>query len=549
MCGVNESAAGAANGRTIVGYGFRRAHETNAFDQFPLITPSKLRSEARDRGIQCSLSAFVEELERLDREGAFRPVLFEAVDADGADTIVFRDEQDYVPWREYAVPEWGRDVPHPYYSPWQLLYLNDAVELQETSVPIEWLLDDERTLGPGWRRALNSQLEDWRRLDHEWRDMLLVLLRLQSRYGPSVKGTLLKSTVTLVRHPESGDYVDPRDLEPPFDAHQVLDELGLTQETLKQMHQRLAVHGWMADGGDPLRDWHMLIRMAPAKQRAKLRGRARRAQDAYDAAEMLRRFYRDLTGELLPNPDELFDLSDKSWRKRLFGKWPTFKYTRADLAVELRLRDLHPHQVHIVVEGETEKIVCERVLKELGGMPLNEMGVSVQRLFGVGNVGNVGRETLQALKAFPRFLVFVADREGDMAHEVEALKREGVLTDEATYLWETSFEEVNFTHEELVAMIAAIGADRGAILTLDAATLRTLYDAHRRRAGKDAKGLATFALGIAQRQEYGSVAASKTELAERMADLILDDLREHDAEVVSAERPIASMLISVFRVT
>jgi hypothetical protein len=34
-----------------------------------------------------------------------------------------------------------------------------------------------------------------------------------------------------------------------------------------------------------------------------------------------------------------------------------------------------------------------------------------------------------------------------------------------------------------------------------------------------------------------------------MADLILDDLRERDTEVVSAERPIASMLISVFRVT
>jgi len=163
-----------------------------------------------------------------------------------------------------------------------------------------------------------------------------------------------------VRHPQSGEYVDPRELAPPFDAHKVLDELGLNQETLKAMHERLARHGGLG-GEDPLGDWHMLIRMAPAKQRAKQRGRARRAQDAYDAAEMLRRFYYDLTGELLLNPDDLFDLSDKSWKKRLFGKWPTLSYTRADLAVELRLRDLHPHQVHIVVEGETEEIVCRRV--------------------------------------------------------------------------------------------------------------------------------------------------------------------------------------------
>jgi Overcoming lysogenization defect protein-like, TOPRIM domain len=546
---MNGSAADAAAAETVTGYGFRRACEANAFDQCPLIPPSKLSDEARDRGIQRA-GSFLEELERFDRGGAFRPVLFEVVDAEGAEAIVFRDERDYVPWSEYEVPEWGRAVPRPRYSPWQLLYLNDAVELPKISVSIEWLLDDERraALGPNWRTLLGRQLKDWRQLDRAWRDVLLVLIRLQGWYGPSVKGTLLKGTVTLVRHPESGEYVDPRVLEPPFEPHRVLAELGLTLQALKDMHQRLAVHGMMHDGDDPLRSWHMLSRMAPAKQRAKLRGRARRAQDAYDAAEMLRRFHFDLTGELLPNPDVIFDISDKSWRKRLFGKWPTLQYTRADLAVELRLRDLHPHQVHIVTEGETEKIVCERVLEELVGMPLNDTGVSVQRLHGVGNAV-LSTETLQALKAFPRYLILVADNEGDMKRQVERLQQEGVLTDETTFLWDTSFEEANFSDEELVAMIAAIGTDRGATLTLDVATLRTLYEAHRVRAGNQAKGLTTFALDLARRPDYGSVVASKTELAERMADLILDDLRQHDAEEVLSRRPIASILISVFRVT
>src|SRR6266542_2971846 len=172
MCGVNDSAAGAVDARTIVGYGFRRAHETNAFDQFPLITPSKLSDEARDRGIQRA-SSFLEELERLDREGAFRPVFSEVMDAEGAEAIVFRDERDFVPWSEHEVPEWGRAVPRPRYSPWQLLYLNDAVELPKISVSIEWLLDDERraTLGPNWRTILSRQVEDWRQLDRAWRDV------------------------------------------------------------------------------------------------------------------------------------------------------------------------------------------------------------------------------------------------------------------------------------------------------------------------------------------------------------------------------------------
>ena len=43
--------------------------------------------------------------------------------------------------------------------------------------------------------------------------------------------------------------------------------------------------------------------------------------------------------------------------------------------------------------------------------------------------------------------------------------------------------------------------------------------------------------------------ASKPQLAERMADLILDDLLRRDAEVVSADRRIVEMLVSVFRVT
>jgi len=124
-----------------------------------------------------------------------------------------------------------------------------------------------------------------------------------------------------------------------------------------------------------------------------------------------------------------------------------------------------------------------------------------------------------------------------------------VLTEETTYLWDTSFEEENFSDEELVSMVAAIGADRGATLTLDAQTLRVLYSAHRSKAGKDPKGLATYALGRAGREEYGSVVASKQQLAERMAELILDDLLRRDAEVVSAERRIVEMLVSVFRVT
>ncbi len=380
--GVDTGAETAGEGRNV-SYTFRRAYETNAFHQFPLIGASKLRSEADERGVRVPLSP-LDELERLDREGAFSPILFETAGVDG-ESVVFRDEHGFVAWTEYAVSDDVVEKPRPHYSPWQLLYLNAAVELPTANVSIDWLLDDERrqTVNPIMRDWWGRQLDRWRVLERDWRDLLLVLIRLQSRYGPSVKGTLTKSTVTLIRHPETGEYVDPRELEPRLDAEGVCAELGVSLDELKAMHDRLVWHGMRAD---PLENWHMLFRMAPFKQRARLRGEARRAQDAYDAAEMLRRFYYDLTGELLLAPDDQYDGSDKSWKRKLFGRWPMLRYTRADLAVELRLRQLHPHEVHLAVEGETEFAICRRVLEELGAMSLSEMGVTMQRLHGVGGL-------------------------------------------------------------------------------------------------------------------------------------------------------------------
>jgi hypothetical protein len=538
-----------ASAAQSVRYSYRAAYDANAFHQFQLVGAAKLGREARDRDLDCSAfeSTLVKQLDRLDREGAFSPVLFEMVDESGNDAVVFRDEVEYRPWSEYEVDDGVTVKPRPLYSPWQLLYFGDALAMPKAEVDALWLLDDERrqTIHEASRVYWTARVNTWRGLERDWRTIMLVLVRLSSHYGPPIKGTLMKSTVSLVHHPETGEFVDPRELEPPFNAQAILDELGLTVETVKGMHERLAIHG---NRDDPLRSWHMLFRMAPARERAKLRGVARRAQDAYDAAEMLRHFYYDLTSELLLNPDEIYDVSDKSWKRELFGEWPTLGFTRADLAVELRRHDLHPHQVHIVVEGETEAIVCRRILESATGRPLNEFGVTMHRLQGVDSAA-LHREMLRAVKYFPRYVVLIADCEGAIEAEVEKLTEEGVLSDESTLLWDTSFEEANFSDEELIEMIAAVGAAAGATLTLDAPMLRRLYEEHRERAGKSARGFASFALGKARSPECGSVACSKTQLADEMVERIFADIRERGAEAVGEGRPIVKMLIAIVRVT
>lgn len=90
---------------------------------------------------------------------------------------------------------------------------------------------------------------------------------------------------------------------------------------------------------------------------------------------------------------------------------------------------------------------------------------------------------------------------------------------------------------------------RGASLALDAATLRSRYEKHSAMTGPDAEGLATFALRLAASPDSGSVRVSKADLAHLMADRILEDLRNNDADELAKVRPVVKTLISIFRVT
>ena len=526
-----------------IAYSFHQAFDGDAFDQFPLLDADRFGREAKKRGVDLSFGASLRErLQRLDEVGALRPVLFDV----GEDVPVFREEVEFVPWSRYAVEEESFSRPHPFYSHWQLLYVNEALELGRAPAHIDWLLkeDSARRLGEGSRPFYEAQREVWRELDGRWRPLVLLLTRIQNRYGPSIKGSLTKSSSRMVYDAEAGEYVDPyRSERASFDAQAVLAELSLTFEDVKEMHEQVSIHG---SAVDPNERWYMLFRMAPFKERDTLRDAARRAHDAYDAAEIIRSFYFDLTEELLLNPDEIFDISDKSWKRRIFGEWPTHAFTRADLQAELRRHDLWPHQVHLIVEGETEEVVCRRLIEGVAGVPPEKIGITISRLDGVSKA-RLHQEIVRVTGSFARWPVLIADREGEIEREVALMKRAGLLTDETAILWESSFEEQHFTDEELVEIAREIGAARGVELSLSASEFRSAFDDHRARAGKQARGAGSFLLGMAADPARGSVRIGKTEFGERMAARMLADL-ERRGEEATEERPILSVIGAILRV-
>ena len=157
--------------------------------------PSFLRQQLRNQ------------LEQLDHVGALRPILFDT----GEGGLVFREEVEFMPWQTYAIAEDGVERVVAYYSHWQLLYASDAVELGRVPVSMEWFLDEDRRrqVNQGYQHFYESQAERWRGLDDHWRECILLLVRLQYRYFPVIRGTLTKITTTLAYDPDVSDMVDP----------------------------------------------------------------------------------------------------------------------------------------------------------------------------------------------------------------------------------------------------------------------------------------------------------------------------------------------------
>jgi hypothetical protein len=290
------------------------------------------------------------------------------------------------------------------------------------------------------------RLEQRAGLDEAQRPLMLLLVALQPRYYPIIRGTLTKITTTLSFDPETGREIDPyRKAVEEFDPQAVLERSGLTTEDIKRMYENVAAAAHMRD---PLERFYMLTRMLPHAERMKLRGSELLAQDRYDAAEMLRRFYFDLSNELLPAPDDMFDGSGGAWKERLFGHPPRLGFRPDDLHVELLRHRLYPHSVHVVVEGPTDELLIRGLLEALAG-PVRELGVTLSLLRGLGRI-RLQSEVLAAAKRYARFPILVVDREGDIERDIELLKRDGLVTDDTVFVWNNSLEEDNFTDEELV---------------------------------------------------------------------------------------------------
>lgn len=478
-----------------------------------LISGDSLRSRGGERGVG---SPDYETLERLDKTGALCPVAYlppgmawmswRVTDLPyPVEGTWFREEHDFVRWAD-LFPDSEHDEDEgprvrPLYSEWQLLYLREAIDGYSVAVPADVMLEGgERltTWAANHAGFVTMSMEIWTTRDAAWRPTIKLLTRLQSRYWPMLSGaaTLLIDTTTKTEG--SNDYVGAIDRE--YESHtaeNVLAELGIEVDDVVGLYDWLA---WRAEQRHPLPDLHQLLRLAPRRRLERHRGAARLALDWLDAAEMLRRFVHELTGEL---PADIDQRNDDTARAR------PLRRDRSELVEALRALEMYPHRLHLVVEGETEECLVRLLFEAFHGGKWKGSGIEMTDLGGDKLEG--ARTMLEGFGVYADEVALLLDDENQAKRITQALARDGVVAEQHVHLWDKSLEEDNFTTTELVEMVRDLGREKGVELTLDAMTLEAEY------ARKPGKGLASTLQRLARDPEHGAIVYNKPDLAPLMA--------------------------------
>lgn len=539
-----------------VGLSWRELYEAQAFAQRELSWRSQFETAATERNLH--IGAGQRALEDLDLSGALQPVAFAdggysrgfRVPVEPVERISFREEQEARSWESYGWKDAvGYEAITALYSPWQLLYLDDVLDATGADLSLETLLlaDDERTRYLEHLRSfLQSQFDRWRTLDEAWRPLIKVLVRLQNYYWPRVSGRL-----AVVAGPAPGSWIEAGEeaaSEYRLDAQALLERLGSTPEQLIGAYQFLVERGLDREPKDGL---VMLRRAIPRDWHIRWRGSSRRAQDHFDAAEVLRRFLTDATGEQPPRPTAWPLDGRQPERARLYERGPATSFDRDELKGELNALELYPHGVaHVVGEGESEARVVATIISALLGWPALR-DVTFGDLGGAGAAPRVEQQVVN-LKAYTLRTLVVVDREGDMARYVDAAVKRGTIDGADVMQFTDSLEGSNATPQELIELAREIASNpppgREAVeLRLDPKRLVAFHEDRRKRSGKrDKPGIADSLIKLASRDEHGPVKLEKLAIVEALAEMLVRELDEAQGRdgiaEVRARRPIVDFV-------
>ena len=406
------------------------------------------------------------------------------------------------------------------YSPWELIRLG-ALESKSTNrVPL--------VIGPNWQ------------------DLVDILTAIEFRYYPELHVTYRKF------HGRTSELWEP--YRKSFDAAEILQYSKMSMsQVLSSSFGLLRYAKEIAPWTDR---WDDLVRYAPQTARYKLRGEALRWLDVMEAAEMLAKFYEDLTGIKLNNDSKARALDGH-------GKYVADnRLTTTGEPLDRRLSSLGLSPTPgciLVLEGEVEERLYPLVRDELGlsddfsiVQVLGMRGINANLLLvaSLGVTPRVHRSTNKAHELYspPTKMLIAVDPESKYETEddrnsqlqclrnkiLEGLESQGVVDVDKNELdpllevrtWsEPCFEFEHFSDLEIAAALGAVHHDCGGF---DADKLLRVVRGHR-ESGRDVK----------YTWKNWKPDVSKTALADELWPHLQQRLRSEDEELPMFAQVIA----------
>ena len=435
--------------------------------------------------------------------------------------------RDFEPWSGFL--EKGEPKVESYYSMFQCLPLYHLC--QDLTLPVggEWWgpysPKDVQETGQQMVEFAKARIESIRKNGYPWAEIALICQAISNRYYPHTQSDrrTLSISYRLDHHQWSWEEYRGK-----WDAEAIRQLLSISVEELKTLQQRTALDaGWM----DPLEHWYSLIRFVSINKRTRLKGKALLAQTLYAMEEMLRLFFRDLTGERLCAPDESPD-----WR-------PSDFYGEGVPENELQYLEFLTNQYHLnprprlllFVEGECERQQVPRIAQGLLGCPFERVGIQIESLRGIGEAEKLERliDHYHYRQTIVYLILDNENRARQLRDKLLAAKSKypevpGTITKpELIFLWEKCFEFDNFSDEEIAHAMTRIAGERHEFTAGEVEQARAIF-------GQRRDPLSDL---YEQKLDYGLY---KPKLAEILVQTMLDNAAgEFDAEG-KPRRPITA---------
>lgn len=534
-------------GRLIVEDGAmlcRRLLGTNSFMQF-----------CRKRGIAIDRSRLI----RLERLGLFAPVFRVRTPQHPADEF-------HIPPREgnnwfakglaedttaipsnHVVPAHTDQNCEGYYSVFQINHLHHILSRMTIYFQLDYYLEQSTCRPIDWQEKLDQRMEIAKMGASRLRDcqyhraVALLCQHISNRYFPETQ------TDMRTRRTGCGSYEDAwiivsspdwnwhREAQS-WDPKRIETLYSLTPEKLQNAYRGLARD---QSDCDPIEAWYQLTQFISIDERRKLKGAALRSETIRYGAKMLRLLYKDLYGDDLPHPNEVY--------RTIFTHLPELevrKDTRRYLEFVANRFGVNPQpRLCLFVEGQTEEIAVTRIFEEYYGLHPGTCGIELIDLGGVDNAtgnqaGSGGITRLIDYLHHHQTVSFVILDNENRAKQFEndLLKAKSIhnnqryVTDQGyVKTFNNSFEFDNFSCEEIADALTKLAKDNVIFDSIE------ISDAK-----EDDKP------GAALKNLYKEKVGSKLEKT-KLAGILIDTMMSLELSHKIEDRPIVKILNDVAR--